>query len=114
MGTFPSSGESALVVDLLFASSGIEPEIVAAAEPIEIIEDFMVRVATIPYLIATKVLSRDDVRRPQDRVDLAALLNAASDDDLNIAREALRTIQKRGFHRGKDLLAELQSLLSLS
>jgi predicted nucleotidyltransferase len=103
-------GESALIVDLLFASSGIEPEIVAAAEPIEIIEGLMVRVATIPHLIATKVLARDDVRRPQDRVDLAALLNAANEDDMNAARDALLTIQKRGFHRGRDLLAELHNL----
>ena len=65
-------GESALVVDLLFASSGIEPEIVAAAEPIEIVAGFAVRVSTTAHLIAMKVLSRDDERRPQDRVDLTA------------------------------------------
>jgi hypothetical protein len=107
-------GETALIIDILFASSGIEPEIVAAAEPIEIIEGLVVCVATIPHLIATKVLSRDDVRRPQDRVDLAALLRVASASDVDTAREALLTIQQRGFHRGKDLLAELQSLLSSS
>jgi hypothetical protein len=40
------SGEPTVIVDLLFASSGIEPEIVAAAEPLEIIEGVRVRVAT--------------------------------------------------------------------
>jgi hypothetical protein len=53
-------GESALRVDLLFTSSGIEGEIVAAAEPIEVIENLVVRVATIPHLITTKILSRDN------------------------------------------------------
>ena len=103
-------GEPSLVVDLLFASSGIEPEIVAAAELIEIIQGVMARVATIPYLIATKILSRDDDRRPQDRIDLIALREAASESDIVIAREALATIQARGFNRGKDLMTELERL----
>ena len=105
-------GETSLVVDLLFASSGIEPEIVAAADSIEVIEGLAVRVATIPHLIATKVLSRDDERRPQDRIDLLALLKAASKDDLSTAQEALLKIQARGFHRGRDLMLELQRLPS--
>ncbi len=104
-------GEPLLFVDLLFASSGIEPEIVAAANPIEIIEGLVVRVATVAHLIATKVLSRDDDRRPQDRMDLAALLKEASEGELTAAREALSTIQTRGFNRGKDLLADLEKLI---
>ncbi|HET9215610.1 MAG TPA: nucleotidyl transferase AbiEii/AbiGii toxin family protein [Terriglobia bacterium] len=103
--------ESGLLVDLLFASSGIEREIVAVAEPIEIIEGLTVQVATTHHLIATKVLSRDDERRPQDRADLAALLKIASEDDIGAAREALRAIEIRGFHRGKDLLGDLERLL---
>jgi Nucleotidyl transferase AbiEii toxin, Type IV TA system len=93
--------EPALFVDLLFASSGIEPEIVAAAE----------RVATTAHLIATKVLSRDDLRRPQDRVDLTMLVAEASEADLTAAREAMRLIHSRGFNRNKDLLVEFESLL---
>ena len=46
--------EFSLFVDLLFASSGIEAEIVAAADSLEIIEGLVVRVATIGHLIATK------------------------------------------------------------
>jgi hypothetical protein len=105
------SGDPTLIVDLLFASCGIEPEIVAAADPIEIIEGVVVPIATLAHLIATKVLSRDDKKRPQDRMDLVALLNAADENDLTAARKALRTIQERGFNRGKDLLTELDSLL---
>jgi hypothetical protein len=103
-------GEPSLVVDLLFASSGIESEIVAASEFIEIADGVMARVATIPYLIATKILSRDDDRRPQDRMDLIALHKAASESDIAIARTALAIIQARGFNRGKDLMMELERL----
>src|SRR5206468_2011432 len=99
-----------LYVDLLFASSGIEPEIVAAADPIELIENLPVRIATIAHLIATKVLSRDDIYRPQDRVDLTALLRTAKEEDIAAASDALRLIEARGFHRGKDLLKELADL----
>jgi predicted nucleotidyltransferase len=106
------AGEPSLVVDLLFASSGIESEIVAASEFIEIVDGVMARVATIPYLIATKILSRDDGQRPQDHMDLIALRKAASENDLAIARSALAIIQERGFSRGKDLLMELQRFLS--
>lgn len=70
------------VVDLLFASSGIEPEIVADAEVLDLLPTFRIRVATTGHLIALKVLSRDDVRRPQDLVDLRALLQVASRIDL--------------------------------
>jgi hypothetical protein len=105
-------GRPSLVVDLLFASSGIEPEIVAAAEPLEIIEGATVRVAIVPHLIAMKVLARNDVRRPQDRIDLTALLAVANESDLEAAREALRAIEARGFHRGRNLLADLQALLA--
>jgi hypothetical protein len=54
------------VVDLLFASSGIEGEVVAEAETIELLPRLHVRVATTAHLIALKVLARDDVTRPQD------------------------------------------------
>jgi len=48
------------VVDLLFASSGIEHEVVAAAEPIELLPELTIRVATTGHLVARKILSRDD------------------------------------------------------
>ncbi|HEY8945782.1 MAG TPA: hypothetical protein VIM73_16045, partial [Polyangiaceae bacterium] len=38
--------ERAVYIDLLFASSGIEPEIVAAAEQLVVLEDVTVPVAT--------------------------------------------------------------------
>src|SRR5262249_23266578 len=65
------------VVDLLFASSGIEPEIVRTAEPLQLVQGLDIPVVRLGHLIALKVLSRDDRTRPQDRVDLAALLPRA-------------------------------------
>jgi hypothetical protein len=46
------------VVDLLFASCGIEPEVVAAAEAVELFAGLIVPVATVGHLIALKVLAR--------------------------------------------------------
>ena len=51
--------------------------------------------------------ARDDRLRPQDRVDLAALLSRADGAALAEARAALALIGDRGFHRGRDLLAAL-------
>jgi predicted nucleotidyltransferase len=62
----PSAHSSGVIVDLLFASSGIEPELVARATRLGIIAGLEVPVASIGDLIALKVLSRDDDRRPQD------------------------------------------------
>jgi hypothetical protein len=94
-------------VDLLFASSGIEPEIVAAADVMEVLPGVFLPVATLSHLLALKVLAG----RPKDQVDAHSLLRFARQGELARAREALRLIDRRGFHRGKDLLSELQALL---
>lgn len=99
----PGASDAVAIVDLLFASSGIEPEIVDAAEPLPIIEGLVERVATVGHLIALKILARDDRRRPQDRVDIAALLRVADHDELDRAGLALDLIRARGFARGRDL-----------
>lgn len=100
------------VVDLLFASSGIEPEIALAAEPLELLKGLVMPVARPGHLIALKVLSRDDLDRPQDLLDLRALIRVASLEDLALARHALELIAARGFHRGRHLLSGLDLLLS--
>lgn len=102
----------ATVVDLLFASSGIEPEIAAAADTIDVVPAFAVPVARLGHLIALKVLARDDRTRPQDRVDLAALLTRADVAALGEARDALVLVKRRGFHRGRDLLGALEAAVS--
>ena len=99
------------VTDLLFASSGIEREIVASAEPVELLPGLTMRVARIEHLIALKVLSRDDERRPQDLIDLRALLRAATPEEVSAARKALTLIAARGYHRGRDLQSLLNALV---
>ena len=100
-----------IMIDLLFASSGIEPEIVASADPLEISPGLIVPVATIGHLIAIKLLARDDLTRPQDLADLRALVDVAAADDITLAREAVALITERGFHRDRDLASGLADLL---
>jgi hypothetical protein len=103
--------DAGVVVDVLFASSGIEAEIVARAEVLAIGPDLRVPVAAIGHLIALKVLSRDDAVRPLDRADLVALVRAARPSDIEQARAAVALIQRRGFQRDRDLPVELERFL---
>jgi len=107
----PGEGEAGVVVDLLFASSSLEPEIVASAEALEVFPGVRVPVARVPHLISLKLLARDDDRRPQDRVDLRALLAVATSADIAEARTLLTLISERGFDRARDLAGDLDSLL---
>jgi hypothetical protein len=56
---------SGAVVDLLFASSGIERDLVGRADRIEVAPGLTLPVAQRGDLIALKLLARDDGRRPQ-------------------------------------------------
>ena len=106
-----SSDPSGPVIDLLFASSGIEPEVVSAAEPLELLANLTIPVARTGHLIALKIPSRDDLDRPQDIVDLRALMRAATTADLIQAREGIALIVARGYHRGRELSSESHQLL---
>jgi hypothetical protein len=103
--------ERSVYVDLLFASSGIEREIVDAAEELAVLEEVTVRVATRAHLVALKVLARDDRNRPQDWDDLRALLADASEADIAAAGAALRLIEQRGYNRGRNLADDLRRAL---
>jgi predicted nucleotidyltransferase len=108
----PRTVEPQGIVDLLFASSGLEPEIVSAASPLAIVRGLDVDVAQRGHLVALKVLARDDDRRPQDRLDLLALLRGIDSAELSRAREGIVLIAQRGFDRGKDLQTELERALA--
>lgn len=99
-----------VVLDLLFASSGVEREIVDSSDDLEVFEGLRGPIASVAGLIALKVLARDDVTRPQDRVDLVALVAVASPSDLAEAEHLLRLITQRGYDRGKDLIGEFDTL----
>jgi hypothetical protein len=100
-----------LHVDLLVASSGIEPEIAAAATAVDLGEAGELPVAVAEDLLATKILSMSD-RRPQDRIDAANLLSMNPSLDLDATRARLRLIEARGFNRGRDLESLLSALLA--
>lgn len=99
--------DEATVVDLLFHSSGIEREIVAAAERIEIVEGLVVPVIQTGHLLALKVFAA----RPKDLGDVHAILRAADPTEIDRARHALGLISGRGRDRGRDLLGELETLI---
>jgi predicted nucleotidyltransferase len=105
--TLPGESAQGVVGDLLFASSGIEPVIVAEAEPLEVFPGLVVPVARAGHLVALKLLSRDDRSRPQDATDLVALRAVMTPEELTRAHEAVRLIAERGFARGRDLEAAL-------
>jgi hypothetical protein len=94
-------------VDLMFASSGIEEEVIAEAEVLEVLPGISAPVATTAHLLALKTLAG----REKDVVDFATLANHASVSDLQNARDALELIALRGYDRGKDLQTEFVRLL---
>ncbi|MGH9165947.1 MAG: nucleotidyl transferase AbiEii/AbiGii toxin family protein [Acidimicrobiales bacterium] len=98
------------VVDLLFASSGIEAEIVEAADRLDVLPGLVLPVAVTGHLIAMKLLAADSTR-PQDAVDLRALAEVAGDTDRQTARQAVGLIEARGYARGRDLTAALDDLV---
>ena len=101
----------AILIDLLFASSGIEGEIAGAALMTEAFPGVHVPVASRAHLMATKLLARDDRHRPQDHDDLMALLRDAGEADLSETRRAVDLITERGFNRHRDLRRSLDELL---
>jgi predicted nucleotidyltransferase len=99
-----------VIVDLLFASSGIEAEITADADLLRVIGTLELPVATVGHLIALKLLSVDDDRRRRDAIDLDSLTTVADENDWAAATLACELIHERGYHRGRDLVGRLQEL----
>ena len=99
------------VVDLLFASSGIEAEVCRVAERIEVVPGLVVPVAQSGHLVAMKLLALAS-DRPQDSVDLHALVGALTDDGRKLARDAVVRIEELGTNRGKPLRAQLEKWLA--
>jgi hypothetical protein len=97
------------IVDVLTGCSGVEPEVVAAAEIREALPKFFIPVARAGHLVALKVLAA----RPQDLEDVRVLLRGMGDADLRLARESLVLIERRGFLEDstRSLQAELGRLL---
>ena len=106
----PGQPQEGIVIDLLFASSGIEPEICRDAERLEIVPGLTVPVAQAGHLVAMKILALSP-DRPQDEIDLRALVPQLSPDERRRAIAGVARIEQRGTHRGKTLGAELERWL---
>jgi len=104
----PQAGTSSAFIDLLFANSGIEDEIVRRADLLEVLPDVFMPVASVGHLIALKALAG----RHQDLTDLGYLISAASDADLDEASTAAAMIEERGFNRGQSLSEDLMAIIS--
>lgn len=102
--------ETGVGLDLLFAMSGIEAEIAASAQPLEVLPGTALPVATVGSLIVMKLLARDDRRRPMDADDLRSLAELATDDDWAQAQRLAELVTARNAHRGRDLVAGLSQL----
>jgi hypothetical protein len=110
----PGESDAGVIVDLLFASSGIEREIAHDAEPLAIVPGTIVPVARAGHLLALKLLSRNDRSRPQDQVDIRALVGVLDPGETARARAAVRLIEQRGYHRGRRLDDALDEALAQS
>lgn len=106
----PGETEVGMVLDLLFASSGLEVELAELADNLEVFSGVTVPVAQVGHLVALKLLS-EDARRLQDRMDLLALCAELTDADRQLAQRAVTTIQQRGYNRERDLETALAVLL---
>jgi hypothetical protein len=100
---------SGIMCDLIFATCGVEAEIISDAEPLDVFEDFDVTTAKTEGLLAMKVLSASD-QRPRDLEDIRALLKMGPDYDEPRLLELLGLITDRGFHREQDLLVKWKAL----
>lgn len=108
--TPPGEPEEGVVVDLLFTSSGIEPDICRDAEPVEIVPGLVVPVARAGHLVAMKLLAMEP-DRPQDRIDLHALLENLTVVERQRAQAAVARIEALGANRSKRLSEELERWL---
>lgn len=95
----PGESPQGVLVDLFFASSGLESEIVLQAEELELWSGTRAPVAATAHLLALKVLAS----RPRDLDDVRWLLKYATADEVESAQRALDLIKARGYDREKDL-----------
>jgi len=97
---------SGVKVVRLFASSGVETEIVDSASLVDFGSAGQIPVANAEELLAMNVLSMTDTRL-QDRIDAQRLLQLTPELDVARVRAHLARITARGYARKQDLEAKL-------
>jgi hypothetical protein len=91
---------SGVVCDLIFATCGIEAEVVASAEPVPLSKGVLIPTASVEALLAMKVLSASE-RRPRDLEDIRSMILANPDYDRGAVVELLGRIEARGSRAAK-------------
>lgn len=102
-------GDGDVTIDLFFASSGVEAEVVAGATPCEVAPGLVLPVASLAHLIAAKLCWRSSDKRTRD---LRALIARADSADIDEVHRLAAVITERGYHRGRDLEAVLAGWLT--
>jgi hypothetical protein len=102
----PGEDGSGIIADALFSFSGLEVEMVAAAEVREVLPGFSLPVVRAGHLLALKV----QAGRPKDLEDARNLLRVINPSELQLARDALVVMGELRVARGRDLLTELARL----
>jgi Nucleotidyl transferase AbiEii toxin, Type IV TA system len=98
-----------VLCDPIFATCGIENEIIANAKPLELFPGKRVTTATAESMIAMKVISATP-KRPRDLGDLQAMLRANPAIDESRVAFLFRAIAERGYSRGQDLAEKWRRL----
>jgi len=107
------ASDSIIELDFLFELCGIEKEVVSSAEELEIWPGCVAPIASIASLLAMKARCQDLPERIQDKADLVTqLIPAASESDLENARELIKMMEKRNFNDGREILASFNKLVS--
>jgi predicted nucleotidyltransferase len=101
--------ETGSEIDLLINCAGVEAEVVAGATLMEIFPGIRIPVARAGHLVALKVLAG----RLKDQEHIEVLVREMGTADLQIARETVDLIGRRGFQEDpeRNLLVELAKLL---
>lgn len=95
--------------DLVFATCGIEPEVVAQADDIEVFPGHTVPTASAEALIAMKILSSPP-SRPRDAEDIRAIARTNPGFDAALVVTLLGMIEGRGYARGQELVEKWHNL----
>lgn len=103
--------QSGVVCDLIFATCGIEREIVDGAQDLELFDANLIPTASAEAVVAMKVLSVTD-QRPRDLGDIQAILRANPDLDQALVLTLLGAISSRGFARDQNLIEKWSEIRS--
>jgi hypothetical protein len=109
--TPPGAAQGGVILDLLFASSGIESDVCEAAQRLDVDDGLEVPVARAGHLVVMKLLSRAP-HRLQDEIDLTHLAAVLSPEDVGLARAGAARIEALGANRGRPVVAELEAYIA--